>query len=102
MHCPHLGRENGYRNRLSKGPVSHAKSRVIPKAVLFIELSYSQERDRFVVATKVRFPMDLSNPNAVGLSRRHITQSVEQSLQRLQTDHIDLLQVRRESGVTAC
>ncbi|XP_076468829.1 1-deoxyxylulose-5-phosphate synthase YajO-like isoform X2 [Babylonia areolata] len=51
-----------------------------------------QERDRFVIATKVRSPMDPTNPNAVGLGRRHIIQSVEESLERLQTNYIDLLQ----------
>jgi len=51
-----------------------------------------QERDRFVIATKVRFNMDPSNLNAGGLGRRHIMQSVQDSLERLQTDHIDLLQ----------
>nr|KAG5689692.1 hypothetical protein BaRGS_006317 [Batillaria attramentaria] len=51
-----------------------------------------QERDRFVIATKVRFPMDQGNPNAVGLSRRHITKSIDDSLKRLQTDYVDLFQ----------
>lgn len=51
-----------------------------------------QERDRFVIATKCRFHMDPSNPNTLGLSRRHIIKSVEQSLERLQTNYIDLLQ----------
>ncbi|PVD27624.1 hypothetical protein C0Q70_12790 [Pomacea canaliculata] len=34
-----------------------------------------QDRERFVIATKVRLPIDPSNPNKVGLSRRHITQA---------------------------
>ncbi|KAL8612656.1 hypothetical protein ACOMHN_044597 [Nucella lapillus] len=51
-----------------------------------------QERDRYVIATKVRFQMDSSDVNAMGLSRRHIVQSVEDSLKRLKTDYIDLLQ----------
>ncbi|PVD21574.1 hypothetical protein C0Q70_17372 [Pomacea canaliculata] len=51
-----------------------------------------QERERIVIATKVRFSTDPSDPNNVGLSRRHITRAVEESLGRLQTDFIDLYQ----------
>jgi aryl-alcohol dehydrogenase-like predicted oxidoreductase len=47
-------------------------------------------RNKIVLATKVRFPMG-DGPNDLGLSRRHIIQSVEDSLRRLQTDRIDLL-----------
>lgn len=50
-----------------------------------------QQRDNIVVATKVRFNMG-REPNSVGLSRRHIIKSCEDSLERLQTDYIDLLQ----------
>ena len=39
--------------------------------------------------------MDPSNPNQVGLGRRHITQAIEESLQRLQTNYIDIYQVIR-------
>ncbi|MEI7988357.1 MAG: aldo/keto reductase [Chloroflexota bacterium] len=48
-------------------------------------------RDRLVLATKVRGPMG-DHPNSEGLSRFHIMQAVEDSLQRLGTDYIDLYQ----------
>ena len=49
-------------------------------------------RDGVIVATKVRGRTG-QNPNAVGLSRGHIMDSVEASLKRMQLDHIDLYQV---------
>ncbi|KAL5005024.1 hypothetical protein ScPMuIL_018480 [Solemya velum] len=52
-----------------------------------------REREKFVIATKVRSPMDLENINNVGLSRRHIIQSAENSIRRLKTDYIDLYQI---------
>jgi aryl-alcohol dehydrogenase-like predicted oxidoreductase len=51
-----------------------------------------KQRDDLVIATKVRFPMG-EGPNDVGLSRKHILSSVEQSLRRLGTEYIDLYQV---------
>jgi aryl-alcohol dehydrogenase-like predicted oxidoreductase len=48
--------------------------------------------DGVVLATKGRFPMG-TEPNALGLSTRHLTRAVEASLQRLQLDRIDLYQV---------
>ena len=48
-------------------------------------------RDKIVLATKVRGNMGEGSDNE-GLSRKHILQSVENSLRRLQTDHIDLYQ----------
>ena len=47
------------------------------------------ERDELVIATKLGFPMG-ADPNARGLSRRHIARAVEGSLRRLGTDRIDL------------
>lgn len=49
-------------------------------------------RNDLVVATKVRGRMD-KGVNSVGLSRYHIFQSVDESLKRLQMDHIDVLYV---------
>jgi aryl-alcohol dehydrogenase-like predicted oxidoreductase len=47
------------------------------------------KRDKVVLATKVRGRMS-PEINDVGLSRRHIVQSCENSLRRLDTDYIDL------------
>lgn len=52
----------------------------------------TRNRDDFVIATKVRFPMG-PGPNDVGLSRKHIIASIEDSLRRLNTSYIDLYQV---------
>src|ERR1700744_813266 len=49
-------------------------------------------RNELVIATKVRGRMG-EGVNYVGLSRYHIFQSVDESLQRLQMDHIDVLYV---------
>lgn len=51
-------------------------------------------RDDVVLATKVSRPMG-SDPNQQGGSRRWIVTAVENSLRRLQTDHIDIYQVHR-------
>ena len=39
-------------------------------------------------------------PNSVGLTRGHIMDAVEDSLKRLQTDHIDLYQIHGYDAVT--
>lgn len=49
-------------------------------------------REDIILATKVRGEMG-SGPNDQGLSRQHMLNAVEASLERLQTDYIDLYQV---------
>lgn len=49
-------------------------------------------RDDLVVATKVGSPMG-EGPNEDGLSRKHIVEQCEASLDRLGTDYIDLYQI---------
>lgn len=48
-------------------------------------------RDRLVIATKYTMTSDPSDPNAGGNHRKAMMRSVHESLERLQTDHIDLL-----------
>ena len=50
------------------------------------------KRDDVVIATKVFSPMG-GGPNQRGLSRKHIFESIDNSLRRLQTDYVDLYQV---------
>ena len=46
-------------------------------------------RDRLVLATKVFYPMS-EDPTDRGLSREHITTSIDRSLARMDTDYVDL------------
>lgn len=57
------------------------------------------KRDELVIATKVFFPMT-SGPNMGGLSRKHIVQACEASLNRLGIDAIDLYQIHRLDPAT--
>jgi aryl-alcohol dehydrogenase-like predicted oxidoreductase len=55
-------------------------------------LAQGGRRDRIVLATKVYQPMG-TGPNDRRLSAYHIRRACEDSLRRLQTDHIDLYQM---------
>ncbi len=56
-------------------------------------------RERVVLATKLYGAMG-AGPNDRGLSARHIRHACEQSLRRLQTDHIDLYQMHHVDRTT--
>jgi aryl-alcohol dehydrogenase-like predicted oxidoreductase len=51
-------------------------------------------RDEYVLSTKVYYPMS-DGPGDRGLSRRHILASIDASLRRLGTDHVDLYYIHR-------
>jgi 1-deoxyxylulose-5-phosphate synthase len=51
-------------------------------------------RDEVVIATKVFFPVR-KGPNGRGLSRKAIFTAIDASLQRLETDYVDLYQIHR-------
>ncbi len=57
------------------------------------------DRENLVVATKARF-RTAEGANSVGLSRKHLFHAVRDSLRRLQTDYIDLLQVHAWDPLT--
>ncbi|MEO6090169.1 MAG: aldo/keto reductase [Umezawaea sp.] len=50
-------------------------------------------RDRFVIGTKFTLQSDLDDVNSAGNHRKNLVSSIEASLRRLGTDHIDLLWV---------
>lgn len=52
------------------------------------------KREEVVIATKVYNRMH-EGPNGAGLSRKHIFQEVEASLERLEMDYIDILYIHR-------
>ena len=52
----------------------------------------NKDRRQIVLATKCRGRM-WDGPNGEGASRKHVFEAVEDSLRRLQTDHIDLYQI---------
>lgn len=60
-------------------------------------LKRSGNRERVLIATKVGKEM---GPESKGLSKRYILRAVEDSLQRLQTDYIDLYQSHEDDQKT--
>ena len=54
-----------------------------------------ERRESLEILTKVYWPTGPGGPNDSGLSRKHIMESIEGSLRRLQTDHVDLYQAHR-------
>ncbi|MFD7656465.1 aldo/keto reductase family protein [Actinosynnema sp. NPDC059797] len=54
-----------------------------------------QRRESLEIFTKVFWPTGPGGPNDKGLGRKHIAESINGSLKRLQTDYVDLYQAHR-------
>ncbi|MDI3331582.1 MAG: aldo/keto reductase family protein [Micrococcus sp.] len=54
-----------------------------------------ERRESLEVFTKVYWPTGPKGPNDTGLSRKHILESINGSLKRLQMDYVDLYQAHR-------
>ncbi|VTR78035.1 MULTISPECIES: aldo/keto reductase family protein [Cellulomonas] len=54
-----------------------------------------ERRQSLEIFTKVYWPTGPKGPNDSGLSRKHILESIDGSLRRLQTDYVDLYQAHR-------
>src|SRR5688572_4594214 len=54
-----------------------------------------QRRQSLEIFTKVYWPTGPQGPNDSGLSRKHILESIDGSLERLRTDYVDLYQAHR-------
>lgn len=69
-------------------------SRGVSEAVTGHALRDFAQRDQVVIATKVFNRMG-DGPNDAGLSRKHIMDSIDNSLRRLCADYVDLYQIHR-------
>lgn len=59
-----------------------------------------ERRESLEIFTKVYWPTGPKGHNDVGLSRKHIMESIDGSLKRLKTDYVDLYQAHRYDSET--
>jgi len=70
-------------------------SRGVSEEVTGELLARHTDREDVVIATKVYFTWNEAKPNSGGLSRKHIMDAIDGSLDRLGVDHVDLYQIHR-------
>jgi aryl-alcohol dehydrogenase-like predicted oxidoreductase len=70
-------------------------SRGVSEEVTGTLLARHAAREDVVIATKVYFTWDEAKPNSGGLSRKHIMDAIDGSLDRLGIEYVDLYQIHR-------
>jgi aryl-alcohol dehydrogenase-like predicted oxidoreductase len=60
----------------------------------------NQDREEFVLASKIYWPTRADDPNGSGLNRKHLRRQIELILDRLGTDYLDLLYIHRWDAAT--
>ena len=88
--CVHAALDAGITTFDTADVYANTKAEVILGAAL-----RGQRRESLEIFTKVYFPTGPVGPNDTGLSRKHISESINGSLQRLETDYVDLYQAHR-------
>ena len=71
------------------------------KSERIVGAAVKAERDRWVIATKVGYLPDPLLPTGPDLSRKNLFRAADQSLQRLDTDYIDIYYLHRDDPTTA-
>lgn len=59
-----------------------------------------RDREEFVIASKIYWPTDETDPNRQGLNRKHLRRQLNLILSRLGTDYLDILYIHRWDSAT--
>src|SRR4051794_14958211 len=95
VQCVHAALDAG----ISTFDTADAYANTVAEEVLADALQ-GQRRESLEIFTKVYWPTGPKGHNDVGLSRKHILESIHGSLRRLQTDYVDLYQAHRYDADT--
>src|ERR1700709_2243633 len=86
-------------NGITTFDTAYARANTAGEKVLGDALK-GERRASLEIFTKVFWPTGPKGPNDSGLSRKHILESIDGSLSRLQTDYVDLYQAHRYDSET--
>lgn len=97
VECVHAALENGITTFDTADVYANGKAEEVLGEAL-----KGQRRESLEIFTKVYWPTgpDPKGPNDTGLSRKHIFESINASLRRLNTDYVDLYQAHRYDKFT--